>query len=419
MTETLFVMVTAFAGLLFTDPFYGGALTKASIAKWPLLGLALGALGFHLLGRAITDPRRLRGSAGAMLTDWWPALVLALFVIGGSVFARLADAVKDNFMGFGVGMLFLPTAAVAIDASAHRSGLLKALGVTYLFTALGMLVIILITGRVMHEEIFLVVPLGAYFLCAPRLRWWQVPLGLLLIGGSLVSVKNTTFLLVLLTLVGCGFVWLVRMVRRNDRLAFIIGLYLGVPAVVGGATALYLTYRHYQSSLPDGSVKYRVEMYTIAWNRFLDSPIWGTFFTDSSVTYFSLYRTETTTQFLPTHSDILDLMAHGGMLALGLWLLVVWRVLTIGWGAVLRLAHAEVGNGAMRGWRCLLVLAMVQVCAIITYAVNPPLINLTHGFWIWGTTGAMWALHRSLIGVDERLRVPVRGWARRVPSKLV
>ena len=399
MTETLFVMVTAFAGLLIADPVYGGALTKASVAKWPLLGLALGALTFHLLGRAATDPGRLRRSVSAMLATWWPIVVLSLFIIAGSAYARYGDSVKENFLGMGIGMLFMPMAAVTIDASAHRRGFLQALGVIYALTAAAMLGVLVSGSHVFHEEIFLVVPLGAYFLCAPRMQWWKALLGFALIAACLFSVKNTTFLLVLVTLVGSGFVWLVRLLRRSNRLALITGLYFGIPALLGGAAALYLTYARYKSDLPTGNVEYRVEMYTIAWNHFLDSPIWGTLFTDSSVHYFDLYRVALATQNLPTHSDILDLLAHGGLIAISLWLLVVWRLMRIGWDAVQTLAYAEPGDGEMRGWRCLLVMAMVQLSAIITYAVNPPLISPVHGFWIWGSAGAMWALHRVLRGV--------------------
>jgi O-antigen ligase len=410
MTETLIVMVTAFAGLLFTDPFYGGALTKASIAKVPLLALTVGALVFHLLGRAVTDPARLRRSAGEVLQAWWPALALSLFIIGGSAYARFGEGVKENFLAMGLGMLFLPTAALAVRSSSHSQGFTQGLGVVYLLTAAGMLSVLLAGVHVFHEEIFLIVPLGTYFLTAPRTRIWKLVLGLTLIGACAFSVKNTTFLLILITIACCVLLMLMRLLRKSDRLEMITGLYFAVPIVVAACVALAMAYARYKVDLPSGNVEYRNEMYGIAWRRFLESPIWGTLFTDSSVNHFTLYRVALATQDLPTHSDILDLLSHGGIIAIGLWIAVIWQFLRITWDTARVLAQAEPGGGELRAWRCLFVLCMVQVCAVVTYAVNPPLINPAHGFWIWGSAGVLWALHRNRRSAGVAVKALARPW---------
>ena len=61
----------------------------------------------------------------------------------------------------------------------------------------------------------------------------------------------------------------------------------------------------------------------------MSSPIWGTLFAESAVVFFGKFDVATSTQYLPTHSDPLDIMAHGGLIALTLWLMaivpVLWR----------------------------------------------------------------------------------------------
>lgn len=396
MTETLFVFVTAFAGFLFVDPFYGGALTKASIAKVPILLLGYGTLVFHLVGRAIVAPTVFRAALAEVVRTWWPIIALGLWITAGGAYARWLDDIREGFLAMGLGMLFMPLIALALRSSSHSLGLMKTLGVVYLLTFAGMIAVLAADLHTFHEEIFIAVPLGAYFLTAPRLRWWHVIVGLALIGSTLISFKNTTFLIVLATLSVCVGVRLYRVVRRSEPLKVITSLYFGIPIILGSAAALYLTWKKNREALPSGNVEYRVEMYTIAWQRFLDSPIWGSLFTDSSVAYFELYRTGLRTNYLPTHSDVLDILAHGGLIGLALWVLVVAKLLRIGWDATRRLAVAS-PEEPLRAWRILLVLTMVQFGAVITYLFNPPLISPLHGFWIWGSAAVTWVLHRHLV----------------------
>jgi O-antigen ligase len=173
-------------------------------------------------------------------------------------------------------------------------------------------------------------------------------------------------------------------------------VYFLLPVLLLGVAALFWLWWTNRTELPSGNVQYRTEMYGIAWRRFLESPLWGTGFTDSSVVYFELYRVATRVQTLPTHSDILDLLAHGGLIAFTLWGLTVWRLFSISMAAARQLASAPAGD-PNRSWRWLFVLGLVQLGALITYAVNPPMINPVHAYWMWGAAGVMWALYRQLV----------------------
>jgi len=395
MTEILILLATLVASLLLIDPFFGGALVNTPFAKATVLVLCVGTLSFHLLGRAVTAPDRLGNALRDMAAQWWPLLLLSAFILAGSAYAIFASDIKENFLSMGLGMLFLPLMGLAVASSAHPMRLVKGLAAIHVLMFLTMIGFMIATDKVFHERMFLAVPLGVYFLMAREGRLWQWPLGLALIALCALSVKNTTFLMILTTLAACGLVWITRVVRRYERLTALLLLYVGIISILAIVASLFFAWLQYKSELPSGNTIYRVEMYGIAWQRFLDSPVWGTLFSEATVNYFTVFRVAQGTQNLPTHSDILDIMAHGGIIGLFLWTMVVWRMLSIVWLTVGRLTEAK-SERDLRPWRWLFVLGLMQVTAIVTYAVNPPLINPVIGFWIWGGVGVMWALHRHL-----------------------
>jgi hypothetical protein len=395
VTESLIVIASSFASLFFVDPFFKGGLTKFAGAKAITLIFGYGALGAHLLGRAIVAPERFRLAAYEVLRAWWPALVLAGFVLSGSLYARLAEDIQETFLGLGLGLLFLPGFALAVRCADKPMALLRWLVVVYAATAVSMIVLLLLDDHIFHEAIFVTVPAGAYFLLHRQLTWWRALLGLALIGACLYSFKNTTFLIVLLTLGGCIAIAIGRALRRSDPIARVIGMLVLVPlllAVVGGLGWAWWDNREV---LPSGNVPYRTYMYEIAWGKFLASPLWGTAFTDASIVYFTLFQVDLPTQYLPTHSDILDLLAHGGAIAFLLWLVLFLRALSIAWATAAVLIRRDEGVD-LRPWQWLGVLSLIQGGAFITYAINPILISPVHAFFVWGSLGVMWALHREL-----------------------
>jgi hypothetical protein len=406
MTEVLIVLATSVAALLLVDPFFGGGLVNSPFAKGVVLVLCVGTLSFHLLGRAITSPERLGKAVRDMVAQWWPLLLLSCFIFAGSAYAILAANIKESFLGMGLGMLFLPLMGLAVASSDNPMRLVKGLAAVHVLMVLTMFGFLIATDKVFHERMFLAVPLGVYFLMARERRIWQWPLGLALVAVCALSVKNTTFLMILATLAACGLVWITRVVRRYERLTALLMLYVGIVSMIAIFAGLFYAWLEYKSELPSGNTIYRFEMYGIAWQRFLDSPVWGTLFAEATVNYFTVFRVAQGTQNLPTHSDILDIMAHGGMIGLLLWGMVVLRMLSIVWLTVRRLTEAN-SERDLRPWRWLFVLGLVQVTAVITYAVNPPLINPVVGFWIWGGIGVMWALYRHLESVAPVVQ-PVR-----------
>lgn len=404
MTQSLLVLATAIASFLFVDPVLQGALVKTAFAKTIILVVGVGAFGFHIFARAVVARRRAGRAMREVVSAWWPLMLLAVFIVSGSLYARFVGEIKETFLGMGLGMLFLPMVAIAVRSSDSAFFLMKSLAAIYIATVISMYALLFSTPQRFHESIFLAAPIGAYFLIERDWNWFRVFFGLALIAACVYSLKNTTFIMVLFNVAACLLLKARRRVDRGNRLAASLWIYCIAVCTCACGAALFLIWRQFRQVLPSGNVEYRIEMYGIAWRRFLASPIWGTGFAESAVNYFRLYKVEVDTQNLPTHSDILDILAHGGTIAFGLWLMVAWRI------AVIEIASARVLIAAradqdVRPWQWLFVLGLIQVDAMITYAVNPPLVNPVQGFWIWGGAGLMWALHRELtnpIGVTPK-----------------
>jgi len=131
---------------------------------------------------------------------------------------------------------------------------------------------------------------------------------------------------------------MIRTARDPDRvragLRRILGALLGMCGILG----VVFLYQATKSHLPDGNTVYRLHTYQMAIDRFLDSWLWGRAFAASAVDHFDLFVVNSSTQSLPTHSDPLDILANGGLLAaipfvLGLLsiLLAAWKVLARNW----------------------------------------------------------------------------------------
>ena len=406
MTEWFIVVATALAGLLLADPFYGGWLARSVFAKVLTVGAVTVALSFHLLARATFDPVVFRVSSRKVFSRWWPIVLLAIFIIAGSSYAIKVENIRSTFLSFGLSMLFLPAMALSIDSSRNPMGLLKWLGIVYVLTVLTFLIEMPFTKSTHHEEIFVAVPLGIYFLSATKLRVWKLLLGLALIGACAFSIKNTTFIMMGAVIMTALLLWILRLARIKDGLKAAILLLTSFLFCGALLSSTFLAWTKFKHKLPHGNTEYREEMYKIAWDKFVDSPVWGTGFVGESVSYFGLYKVDMPTSYLPTHSDILDILANGGVIGFSLWLLTVANVFIFLYMSLMKLAQKSLENE--QGWRCMLMLSMYQICGIITYAVNPPLINPLHGYWVWGGLAVTWALWRQLTRCESDRPIPSR-----------
>jgi len=348
-----------------------------------LFGVVLANMGnwlFRPINRVPLKPWQVLGSG-------LPLIFLALWIVFGSIFARNYYGTNNTFVIVGLYMLFTFLAARVVMLSPARARIVRA----YLLAAAAAGVFMVVRMAVSygnqevsyHEMEALVIPLAAYFALRPmRNRHWQAFLILFFLAAGLVFRKNTGFLVLVMTLL---YIWIAEWrfrFRESATFRFWALLWLMLMFMVGIAAAGYFAHQRGEL-MPSGNPQYRMLTYEVAWNKFLDSPIWGTGFTKPATEKFTAYAINAAKGVLPTHSDILDLAAQGGVIALFLWLWGYLRITTIS-------IHALKGARPRDDTRAAAhALACMSLTSIIVYAFNPILLQPAKALLVWSQFGML------------------------------
>lgn len=214
--------------------------------------------------------------------------------------------------------------------------LLRAILIVFAFWAVvaaGMQIGFFHRVEIFHNKEHLVLPVVGTLLYFSPWRLGKLCGVSLVIAVAVAANKNTGFILAIFV---CGYLVSLSFFRRlralRDRLQASVLLILFALALLTALLLVWLGYAYFDDYMPSGNPEYRTHMYAMAWNKFLSSPLWGQLFNDSAVMYFGLYDVASTTQFLPTHSDPLDILAQGGLMAFAIWLMALipplWRAFT-------------------------------------------------------------------------------------------
>lgn len=318
------------------DPFMAGLDNIGGVKRFPTI-LLLMNLAFIAVGRLMFRNRSTYVSFRDSLKEMRYLVAFAALVIGGSLYAREVKGVEETFLTMGVFTLMAPVTYWYTINSSVPMKLLRAILVVYTFWALvasGLQLGFFHVIEIFHNREHLVLPvLGTllYFLPWKLGRWLGIAMVVLV---SIATNKNTGYII---TVFVCGYLVSLTFFRRwwtmKDRLLSTTWLLAFVAAIASALLAVWVGYTYFDDHMPSGNPEYRLYTYDIAWQRFLNSPIWGTLFSESAVVYFSKFEVAVSTQYLPTHSDPLDIMAHGGMIAMILWLMaivpVLWRAFSM------------------------------------------------------------------------------------------
>ncbi|HZF26450.1 MAG TPA: O-antigen ligase family protein [Steroidobacteraceae bacterium] len=387
-SEYLFLLATAAAAIGAASMPEWIMRTDAALKHLPLFLVGL-PLMLSLAGRSL-DGHSERARVGTIIGAAWPFLFLALYIVAGSLLVRFSDGVQSTFLNVGLYMLMVVAGAVIVARSPSPVRLVRAHASLLMAAALAMSVVLIAHGGrrdVYHEQIFLVIPMAvlAYLtLQRPMLRASAVAFFLAL---TVVSAKNTSYMIALLVAGYIGLLMAARNLSGAAPLRRICGAYLSAVLVliVAGGLA-YLMY-HRDQYLPSGNVEYRAHTYANAWHRFLGSPWFGTGFRAESVEKFKLYSIGIARNRLPTHSDVLDLLANGGVLAIGLWLIGHVRVVRRAWRYVLATKFIDQPwAGAAH------TLMAIVLCGILTYGFNPILLQPPMAYLLWISLGMLLGL---------------------------
>jgi len=392
-SEHCYLLCIALALVLCVVPPEWHAPERRLIRHIPLLATVplavLSVMGWHL-----SSPFTVRQpSSRAAMSTLLPLLLLGTWIVVGAAHARFVEHWQATFMNLGLYIAAAPAAAlmmVCSRAPVHLArAFLKLLAVSAFAMCIGLA---LVYGRaeLYHEQIFLLIPLAVACAIAFRQSSHAWLGSLLFLGAALLSQKNTSYLIALLTVLYIAvFLWLSR-IERTSSVKRLWAHYLAfVCVLVMAAAACYVLYFR-QRYLPSGNVEFRSFTYRAAWQQFMDSPLWGTSFSAESIRKFTLYTIGIARNRLPTHSDVMDLLANGGLLAIGLWIWAYLRAGLFAYRRVLAPSYLHYPWAAQAH-----TFALISLSAIVVYAFNPILLQPELAFLTWTTFGFLVGLAAS------------------------
>jgi len=233
-----------------------------------------------------------------------------------------------------------------------------------------------------------VIPMAA--LCFASHRTWILRWGgaALFLSMGWFSHKLTSYLLAAVAAAYLGmFIWLPRL-RLRDSLSLVAAAYWGALALLGaiGGAVLFALLRS-ADSIPTGNLDFRYHTYAAAWGRFLDSPVWGSWFIHEAAEKFTLFDVGVGANVLPTHSDLLDLLANGGLLGFALvagGLIAIW---VHAWRRLLRPAAIDRPEAPYAH-----ALALLSIGAIVVAIFNPIMLQPQMAALAWTNLGMLLGL---------------------------
>lgn len=161
-----------------------------------------------------------------------------------------------------------------------------------------------------------------------------------------------------------------QMLPGNTRRLFFVSM--GFGSILFIFLFSFLFYSVIDNRLSERGNKVREIASNIRWNEFISSPLFGNGFTKSPLVDIGLLH-------IPSHSDLLDLLAFGGLVSVVLFFLPICR-------AILLTLRCNKGIG-LRAWLVFFVLVLM-----LTMAVNPLLSVPRMGFLFFSSLGILFGL---------------------------
>lgn len=385
MTDLVYLLALALALLYVLVEPMGWRLGKIALTKHlPLIVLVVPSFILTLVGARIFHLSR---SFPRVTSSFLPLLGFALFVVTGSLYARYHLKIHNTFLFTGIYMLAAPFAAYMLIHSGNARRML------HVYQGLLMVSGLVVTAglvrnygieQVYHELEFLVPPLAVFFAFSGwrkgMHRFW---IFVFLIAAVLFK-KNSgylTGLLVVAYLIWFG-VWPAQ--RWQDSLRKTANLYVLATILLAFAAAALFLWSYKDAYLPSGNPQYRMLTYENTWRKFIASPWWGTFFSGPATEKFEGFDTGVANNVLPSHSDILDILANGGIIGAILWFWTLARIGRLAWSGILQWdnrTHPLAPYAHM--------MACMSLAAVLVYAFNPILLQPSKALLVWTNLGLL------------------------------
>lgn len=412
LTDYLVVLALILSAFWVLDPMHL-ALDRIAVVKHFPLAVLLGTLVFGFFGARLFPRTHQSPAVAGPWRHAWPLLAFAVAVMAGSLYARWRLHIANNFLNLGLFILVVPLMASIVKSMSDpvRWTRLFFLGVGAVAATNGVLQW-LAWGRAsyFHGSEFIVLPIAVYL-------WYSglaKPLKLIgvafFLSLAVAQHKNTGYLIVLFLLAYCVF-WALRARLRSLADPLVRTQYQGLGVLAAAiAVAVSLGVLALRGVLlPSGNPEYRLHTYQRAFDKFLDSPLIGNAFSGAASERFDLFDVAVSyTNVLPTHSDVLDILANGGLLFSLFFLVGLWRLF--------RLLFTTIDNATLEKTKAYLPALhgclSIFLAGLITLVFNPVLTQPNSALMLWASLGigVGLALHLK----HEALKEIASMWTRRV-----
>ncbi|MBA2480668.1 MAG: hypothetical protein H0V44_08400 [Planctomycetes bacterium] len=334
----------------------------------------------------------------------WPLALLCVYVAAGGMYTRFVLDSKESFFGHAIGMLvFFATWTLATRIGPVRAivPLLRA-SIPFWLVMFGVVCYGFAIGKhLAHEIMYVFAPLPLYLGLTARTRGGRIIAFAAIVLVAAMGLKNTTLI------IGAFSVFMLWIFSQPEVRSGIRPPLTIKSVVLFAVVALvaYAGWSHLSANIGEfssGNTDFRQYNYARLWNMFLVSPMMGDRFIGTPNLMFDLYQIELG-QNLPSHSDLLDVLAHGGLLgAIPLALFIAMIVISF-----LRTCARP---GSDETYAAQVTLFAVAISALFTSTGNPVWANPTNAFMFWASLGLCQALnnpHRDHeVGTWWRSRVP-------------
>ena len=308
-TSVLFLLVMA------VDPTDSGLGLPLTFQFLPAIIAILGSAAYLAQG--------FRPVGGIIWQDIAFAILITMITLGGASTSYVTGDTADSFLRLALSALsYIPIrmmASVPEDLDWFMRKLIwPVIAIGLLMSAqlfYWQIVGPFLTQRsginhIFHEEVFLIgvatIVAAIGLVDRPILR---VTTMATLILGQFFTFKITGFLTAFAT---TGILLLIPIdwVSHSPNRTIIVRFFAVIYALIG--VGVFLTYLHMIiDHLPSGSRSVRLYTYAIRWQEFLDAPVFGAMFHGSP-----LVSVQRQNLIIPSHSDLLDLLAFGGTIGM-------------------------------------------------------------------------------------------------------
>ena len=276
---------------------------------------------------------KIRLVIGRYKIEFFSVGILALWMIlGGIISIKFYHLnVENSFLGRGLcTSVFIPSLFM-FSSTTEKNFFLNINSIPLkLYGVISVLLIVSWTfvtrfarvDHIFHEEVFLIGSCGMYLYSSFRDRILKN----LLIAGFILGVflthKNTGFIVGFIMIAFFVYEEVKRRSFRHENIMFrrIFLVLIGFFIIF---VVLYVVFFASQL-IPSGSPGVRIKTYDIRIGEFLKSIVLGKFFIGSPLIEL---RTKYSSLIIPSHSDLLDLLAFGGIVGLGLFFGPIFVVL--------------------------------------------------------------------------------------------